>query len=61
VADDRAATGTGTGATAAESAGGEPVEHHERTETPGEERERHFERNEQGEVVRDEEYQEPRR
>jgi hypothetical protein len=43
-------------------AGGEgAVEHHERTQTPAEDRERHFERNEQGEVVRDEEYQEPRR
>jgi multidrug efflux pump subunit AcrA (membrane-fusion protein) len=37
------------------------VRHHEQTETPAEERERHFERNEQGEVVRDEQYQEPRR
>jgi F0F1-type ATP synthase membrane subunit b/b' len=37
------------------------VEHHERTETPEIERERKFERNEQGEVVRDEEYEEPRR
>jgi FtsZ-interacting cell division protein ZipA len=37
------------------------VRHHERTETPDEDRERRFERNEQGEVVRDEEYQEPRR
>ena len=37
------------------------VEHYERTETPDQERERRFERNEQGEVVRDEEYQEPRR
>ena len=37
------------------------VQHYERTETPAEERERRFERNEQGEIVRDEEYQEPRR
>jgi multidrug efflux pump subunit AcrA (membrane-fusion protein) len=37
------------------------VRHHEHTETPAEDRERHFERNDQGEVVRDEEYQEPRR
>lgn len=43
------------------AAGEGPVEHHERTQTPEEERERRFERNEQGEVVRDEEYQEPRR
>jgi F0F1-type ATP synthase membrane subunit b/b' len=41
--------------------GGEAVRHHERTETPDEERERRFERNEQGEVVRDETYEEPRR
>jgi hypothetical protein len=47
------ATGSGEGESA--------VRHHEHTETPGEERGRHFERNEQGEVVRDEEYQEPRR
>jgi hypothetical protein len=40
---------------------GEAVSHHERTETPDVERERRFERNEQGEVVRDEEYEEPRR
>jgi F0F1-type ATP synthase membrane subunit b/b' len=40
---------------------GGAVEHHERTETPEVERERRFERNEQGEVVRDEEYEEPRR
>jgi F0F1-type ATP synthase membrane subunit b/b' len=41
-------------------AGGEAVEHHERTTTPDTERERRFERNEEGEVVRDEEYEEPR-
>jgi F0F1-type ATP synthase membrane subunit b/b' len=40
---------------------GGAVEHRERTETPDVERERRFERNEQGEVVRDEEYEEPRR
>jgi FtsZ-interacting cell division protein ZipA len=49
--------------TAAEGAasGGEAVSHHEHTETPDVERERRFERNEEGEVVRDEEYEEPRR
>jgi len=36
------------------------VEHHEETRTDTEERERHFERNEQGEVVRDEESRRPR-
>jgi hypothetical protein len=52
----------GAGTAGAETAGGQgAVRHHERTETPDEERERRFERNEQGEVVRDEEYQEPRR
>jgi FtsZ-interacting cell division protein ZipA len=38
-----------------------PVEHRERTETPETERERRFERDEEGNVVRDEEYEEPRR
>jgi F0F1-type ATP synthase membrane subunit b/b' len=52
--DRQHAAGAGT-------AGGEgAVRHHERTETPDEERERRFERNEQGEVVRDETYEEPR-
>jgi FtsZ-interacting cell division protein ZipA len=37
------------------------VQHHERTQTPEVDRERRFERNERGEVVRDEEYHEPRR
>jgi F0F1-type ATP synthase membrane subunit b/b' len=40
---------------------GGAISHEERTETPDMERERRFERNEQGEVVRDEEYEEPRR
>jgi F0F1-type ATP synthase membrane subunit b/b' len=40
---------------------GGAISHQERTETPDVERERRFERNEQGEVVRDEEYEEPRR
>ena len=40
---------------------GGAISHEEHTETPDVERERRFERNEQGEVVRDEEYEEPRR
>jgi F0F1-type ATP synthase membrane subunit b/b' len=40
---------------------GGAISHEERTETPDVERERRFERNEEGEVVRDEEYEEPRR
>jgi hypothetical protein len=62
--DREHAAGTG-GATAMGGAGATAddasVEHYERTATPDEEHERRFERNEQGEVVRDEEYQEPRR
>jgi FtsZ-interacting cell division protein ZipA len=54
---DRQHASRGEGATA----GGGAVEQYERTETSDEERERRFERNEQGEVVRDEEYHEPRR
>jgi hypothetical protein len=38
----------------------ERVEHYERTETAGVERERRYEQNEQGEVVRDEESERPR-
>jgi len=42
-------------------AGGDAsVEHHERTETAGEERERHYVRDEDGNVVRDEDVREPR-
>jgi hypothetical protein len=69
---ERAAGTTGAGGTAAAAGSGDPdradtiyeggaVEHREHTETPDVERERRFERNEQGEVVRDEEYEEPRR
>jgi F0F1-type ATP synthase membrane subunit b/b' len=36
------------------------VEHYEHTDAPGMERERRFERDEDGEVVRDEEYEQPR-
>jgi FtsZ-interacting cell division protein ZipA len=39
---------------------GDGVEHHEQTVTPGEERERHFERDDEGDVVRDEELRRPR-
>jgi biopolymer transport protein ExbB/TolQ len=59
-AEQREGGAATTGATGAGNGEG-AVRHHEHTETPGEERERHFERNEQGEVVRDEQYQEPRR
>ena len=36
------------------------VEHHEETRTADEEHERHYERDEEGDVVRDEEYRRPR-
>ncbi len=49
------------GGTAATEAGGDQsVEHYERTSTPEGERERRFERDEQGDVVRDDEYEQPR-
>jgi FtsZ-interacting cell division protein ZipA len=52
---------TGTrGATADRTEGDQSVEHYERTDAPGTERERRFERNTEGEVVRDEEYEQPR-
>jgi len=38
----------------------EGVEHHEETRTADQEHERHFERDEDGDVVRDEEYRRPR-
>jgi F0F1-type ATP synthase membrane subunit b/b' len=54
-------TGTAeTGATTAPAGGDQSVEHYERTEAPDVERERRFERDEDGEVVRDEEYEQPR-
>jgi FtsZ-interacting cell division protein ZipA len=40
--------------------GDQSVEHVEHTSTPGAERERRFERDEDGEVVRDEEFEQPR-
>jgi hypothetical protein len=59
---DREQAARGGGAAGAAPAEGEgAAQHYERTETPAEERERRFKRNEQGEVVRDEEYHEPRR
>jgi hypothetical protein len=63
---ERSTTGT-TGTTGGETgmagtAGGdESVEHYEHTSEPGMERERRFERNEEGDVVRDEQVEEPRR
>jgi hypothetical protein len=40
--------------------GDDGVEHHEQTRTADEERERHYERDQEGDVVRDEEYRRPR-
>jgi F0F1-type ATP synthase membrane subunit b/b' len=48
------------GPTAAGTTGDQSVEHYERTSEPGVDRERRFERDEDGEVVRDEEYEQPR-
>jgi len=53
--DRRQAAGGTTGGT------DQSVEHYEHTSEPGVERERRFERNEEGEVVRDEQVEEPRR
>jgi F0F1-type ATP synthase membrane subunit b/b' len=52
-------TGT-TGASDADTNRDESVEHYEHTDAPGVERERRYERDEDGEVVRDEEYEKPR-
>jgi F0F1-type ATP synthase membrane subunit b/b' len=59
---ERAQSGTAgtTGPTAARTDRDKSVEHYEHTDAPGMERERRFERNEEGEVVRDEEYEQPR-
>ena len=54
------AVGT-TGAAPAGTSDDQSVEHHEHTSEAGEERERHFERDSNGEVVRDEQYEQPRR
>ena len=56
---ERGAVGT-TGAAPAGASDDQSVEHHEHTSEAGEERERHFERDSNGEVVRDEEYEQPR-
>jgi hypothetical protein len=60
---DREHGGADTGRTATTGAttDDQSVEHYERTSAPEGEHERRFERNEEGEVVRDEEYEEPRR
>jgi hypothetical protein len=55
---DRQHAAGGTAGT--EAGGGQSVEHYERTSTPEGERERRFERDEQGDVVRDDEYEQPR-
>ena len=52
--------GATTGATTDAADSDQSVEHYERTDAPGMERERRFERDEDGEVVRDEEYEQPR-
>jgi F0F1-type ATP synthase membrane subunit b/b' len=52
-------TGT-TGTTGTDIDGDQSVEHYEHTSEPGMERERRFERDEEGDVVRDEEYERPR-
>ena len=52
---------TGADTTGARPAGDQSVEHYERTSEPGVERERRFERDEQGDVVRDEQIEQPRR
>jgi F0F1-type ATP synthase membrane subunit b/b' len=59
---EHAQTGTTatTGATADDTDRDQSVEHSERTDAPGMERERRFERDEGGDVVRDEEYEKPR-
>jgi F0F1-type ATP synthase membrane subunit b/b' len=60
-AQSRTAGTTGTtGATAADTDRDQSVEHYEHTDAPGMERERRFERDQEGEVVRDEEYEKPR-
>jgi F0F1-type ATP synthase membrane subunit b/b' len=58
---DREQAGTAdTADTPATTGGDQRVEHYEHTDAPGMERERRFERDEDGEVVRDEEYEQPR-
>ena len=58
---DTGRTGTtGTTGTTGATTDDQSVEHYERTSAPEGEHERRFERNEEGEVVQDEEYEEPR-
>ena len=56
---ERAQTST-AGTAATDTDGDQSVEHYEHTSEPGVETERRFERDENGEVVRDEEYEQPR-
>jgi nitrogen fixation-related uncharacterized protein len=51
---------TGTAGTSDTSGTDQSVEHFEHTSEPGVERERRFERDEDGQVVRDDEYEQPR-
>ena len=53
-------TGAAAGTATADTSGDESVEHYEHTSEPGVERERRFERDENGEVVRDEQLEQPR-
>ena len=53
-------TDTGTPRTTGAAGTDESVEHYERTSEPGVEHERRFERDEEGQVVRDEEFERPR-
>jgi hypothetical protein len=57
---ETAGTGSATGADTGAAGDDRSVEHYERTSEPGVERERRFERDQQGEVVRDEEVEHPR-
>jgi multidrug efflux pump subunit AcrA (membrane-fusion protein) len=57
---DRRHAERGTGPTGTTGGSDQSVEHYERTSEPGVERERRFERDEQGEVVRDEQAEHPR-
>jgi len=58
---DRQHTEAGTDTAGTDTAGtDQSVEHYEHTSEPGVERERRFERDEDGEVVRDDEYEQPR-
>ena len=58
--DEAAAEYDRTHAETATNGGDQSVEHYERTDAPDMERERRFERDQDGEVVRDEQYEQPR-